>query len=313
MSDGERPFLKDLLKVVLRGDRTPPPYHAFTDEYDLDVGFAELDRVARLPGFTVSGTPRTPSPSPEALTQFATSIGEALASATSRLETVAPMETRRDTALTLLLDQSGSMRETPLLLSMSAALACRRSLASLGVKVEVAGFTTVSWHGGRPGQRCRRLGTRRYPGRLGELLHIRYREADEPVGDDDQAILDHLVGSPLPKENIDGEAIAWAVKRLRSRPANLKVLIVLSDGAPVEDFTLMRNGATYLLDHLKAVLAEVSAAGDVVICAIGIGYDVSRYYPDGRAAPTAEDLQWALPAAVEEVLAREWALPSPGP
>lgn len=110
MSDKEQPFLKDLLRMVLRGDASPPPYHAFTDEYDLDVGFPELSRVARLPGFSVSGTPRTPAPSPETLERFAAGMAAALADVARRLEPIAPVETRQDTALTLLLDQSGSMR-----------------------------------------------------------------------------------------------------------------------------------------------------------------------------------------------------------
>jgi len=207
----------------------------------------------------------------------------------------------RDTVVTCLIDNSGSMRGRPILLAAIAAdmLAC--TLERCGVKVEILGFTTRAWKGGRSRERWLSDGRPSQPGRLNDLRHIVYKAADAPwrrarLG------LGLMLREGLLKENIDGEALAWAYTRLRSRLERRKILIVISDGAPVDDATLSANSGSMLERHLRQVIAEIESSGQVELSAIGIGHDVTRYYRRALTLVDAGQLGGAVADELVELL-----------
>ncbi|MCH4023042.1 MAG: cobaltochelatase subunit CobT [Acetobacter sp.] len=191
----------------------------------------------------------------------------------------------RDTAVTLLIDNSGSMRGRPISVAAMCGDILARTLERCGVKVEILGFTTRAWKGGQSREKWIREGKPQSPGRLNDLRHIIYKSADTPWRRS-KANLGLMLREGLLKENIDGEALLWAWQRLRVRHEQRRILMVISDGAPVDDSTLSVNSASYLEDHLRAVIAHIEARRDVELIAIGIGHDVTRYY---RRAVTITD------------------------
>ena len=186
----------------------------------------------------------------------------------------------RDTVVTLLLDNSGSMRGRPISIAAISADILARTLERCGVKVEILGFTTRAWKGGQSREKWLSDGRPPHPGRLNDLRHIVYKKADEPWRRARRS-LGLMMREGLLKENIDGEALLWAHNRLIGRVEERKVLMVISDGAPVDDSTLSVNSGTYLERHLRQVIAWIEARSPVELVAIGIGHDVTRYY--GRA------------------------------
>ena len=191
----------------------------------------------------------------------------------------------RDTVVTLLIDNSGSMRGRPIAVAAMSADILARTLERCGVKVEVLGFTTRAWKGGQAREAWLRAGKPPSPGRLNDLRHIVYKPADAPWRRS-KINLGLMLREGLLKENIDGEAILWAHSRLSTRAEQRRILLVISDGAPVDDSTLSANPGNYLEKHLREVIAWMEARSEVELLAIGIGHDVTRYY---RRAVTISD------------------------
>lgn len=183
----------------------------------------------------------------------------------------------RDTVVSLLIDNSGSMRGRPITIAALSADILARTLERCGVKVEILGFTTRAWKGGKSREEWVRLGKPLSPGRLNDLRHVIYKPADTPYRRARKS-LGLMLREGLLKENIDGEALVWAHDRLLKRPEKRKIMMVISDGAPVDDSTLSTNAGSYLERHLRAVIAAIEARSPVQLTAIGIGHDVTRYY-----------------------------------
>jgi cobaltochelatase CobT len=191
----------------------------------------------------------------------------------------------RDTVVTLLLDNSGSMRGRPIMVAACCADILARTLERCGVKVEILGFTTKAWKGGQAREQWLGAGKPPGPGRLNDLRHIIYKRADSPWRRARRSLA-LMMREGLLKENIDGEALAWAHARLLARPEQRRILMMISDGAPVDDSTLSVNSGTYLEQHLRQVIEEIETRSPVELIAIGIGHDVTRYY---RRAVTITD------------------------
>jgi len=204
----------------------------------------------------------------------------------------------RDTVVTLLLDNSGSMRGRPISIAAICADVLARTLERCQVKVEILGFTTRAWKGGQSRERWLASGRPQQPGRLNDLRHIIYKAADAPWRRV-RSNLGLMMKEGLLKENIDGEALEWAHRRMLHRPEARKILMVISDGAPVDDSTLSVNPANYLEKHLRDVIALVERRKAVELIAIGIGHDVTRYY---QRAVTITDVE-QLAGAITEQLA----------
>jgi cobaltochelatase CobT len=195
----------------------------------------------------------------------------------------------RDTVVTLLIDNSGSMRGRPISIAAISADIMARTLERCGVKTEILGFTTRAWKGGQARENWLTAGRPGHPGRLNDLRHIIYKKADEPWRRARKS-LGLMMREGLLKENIDGEALLWAHNRLIGRPEERKILMVISDGAPVDDSTLSVNHGAYLERHLRQVINWIEARSPVELCAIGIGHDVTRYYQRAVTIMDAEQL-----------------------
>jgi cobaltochelatase CobT len=234
-------------------------------EFDLEEGILDAGRLAR-----VVSNPTTPlSFKMEKDTEF------------------------RDTCVTLLLDNSGSMRGRPISIAAICADVMARTLERCAVKVEILGFTTKAWKGGLAREKWLADGRPVTPGRLNDLRHIIYKSADAPWRRA-RPNLGLMMKEGLLKENIDGEALEWAHRRMMARPEQRKVLMVISDGAPVDDSTLSVNPANYLEKHLRDVIAMVEKRKAVELVAIGIGHDVTRYYERAVTITDAEQLAGAI-------------------
>ena len=195
----------------------------------------------------------------------------------------------KDTVVTLLIDNSGSMRGRPISIAAISADILARTLERCGVKTEILGFTTRAWKGGQSRESWLAAGRPPQPGRLNDIRHIVYKQADEPWRRA-KANLGLMMREGLLKENIDGEALLWAHGRLIGRPEDRKILMVISDGAPVDDSTLSVNSGSYLERHLRQVIGWIEARSPVELCAIGIGHDVTRYYARAVTIMDAEQL-----------------------
>ncbi len=199
----------------------------------------------------------------------------------------------RDTVVTLLLDNSGSMRGRPITVAATCADILARTLERCGVKVEILGFTTRAWKGGQSRESWLKAGKPANPGRLNDLRHIIYKGADAPWRRS-RRNLGLMMREGLLKENIDGEALEWAHQRLLVRPEQRKILMMISDGAPVDDSTLSVNPGNYLERHLRHVIADIEGNSAVELLAIGIGHDVTRYYKRAVTIVDAEELAGAI-------------------
>ncbi|KPA21956.1 Aerobic cobaltochelatase subunit CobT [Shimia sp. SK013] len=234
-------------------------------EFDLEEGILDAGRLAR-----VVANPTTPlSFKIEKDTEF------------------------RDTVVTLLLDNSGSMRGRPISIAAICADVLARTLERCNVKVEILGFTTKAWKGGLAREKWLNEGRPQQPGRLNDLRHIIYKKADAPWRRV-RPNLGLMMKEGLLKENIDGEALEWAHRRMAARPEQRKILMVISDGAPVDDSTLSVNPANYLEKHLRDVIAMVEKRKQVELLAIGIGHDVTRYYDRAVTITDVEQLAGAM-------------------
>ncbi|HHL21079.1 MAG TPA: cobaltochelatase subunit CobT, partial [Aliiroseovarius sp.] len=240
-------------------------------EFDLEEGILDAGRLAR-----VVANPTTPlSFKREKDTEF------------------------RDTVVTLLIDNSGSMRGRPISIAAICADVLARTLERCQVKVEILGFTTRAWKGGQSREKWLADGRPLTPGRLNDLRHIIYKAADAPWRRV-RPNLGLMMKEGLLKENIDGEALEWAHRRIACRQEARKILMVISDGAPVDDSTLSVNPANYLEKHLRDVIAMVEKRKQVELLAIGIGHDVTRYY---ERAVTITDVEQLAGAMTEQLAA----------
>ncbi|MBP7705164.1 MAG: cobaltochelatase subunit CobT [Caulobacter sp.] len=205
----------------------------------------------------------------------------------------------RDTVVTILIDNSGSMRGRPIMVAAVCADILARTLERCGVKTEILGFTTRAWKGGLSRDDWIKAGKPPSPGRLNDLRHIIYKAADAPWRRA-RRNLGLMMREGLLKENIDGEALMWAHQRIIGRPEQRKILMVISDGAPVDDSTLSVNSGHYLERHLRSVIGEIEAKSPVELLAIGIGHDVTRYY---KKAVTIVDVEQLGGVLVEQLAA----------
>ena len=199
----------------------------------------------------------------------------------------------RDTVVSLLIDNSGSMRGRPIAIAAICADILARTLERCGVQTEILGFTTRGWKGGQSRESWLAAGRPANPGRLNDLRHIVYKRGDEPYRHA-RRNLGLMMREGLLKENIDGEALLWAHNRLIARPEERRILMVISDGAPVDDSTASANGGTYLERHLRQVIEWIEKRSTVELIAIGIGHDVTRYYERAVTIMDAEQLAGAM-------------------
>src|SRR5665647_1127283 len=213
----------------------------------------------------------------------------------------------RDTVVTLLLDNSGSMRGRPITVAATCADILARTLERCGVKVEILGFTTRAWKGGQSREQWLTAGKPANPGRLNDLRHIIYKSADAPWRRA-RKNLGLMMREGLLKENIDGEALDWAHKRLLARTEQRKILMMISDGAPVDDSTLSVNPGNYLERHLRWVIEEIENRSPVELIAIGIGHDVTRYYKRAVTIVDAEELGGAMTEKLAELFEETTAI-----
>jgi cobaltochelatase CobT len=212
----------------------------------------------------------------------------------------------RDTVVTLLLDNSGSMRGRPIMVAACCADILARTLERCGVKVEILGFTTRAWKGGHSREEWLNAMKPPLPGRLNDLRHIIYKSADAPWRRA-RRNLGLMMREGLLKENIDGEALAWAHNRLLARPEQRRILMMISDGAPVDDSTLSVNSGSYLERHLRQVIQEIETRSPVELLAIGIGHDVTRYYRRAVTVTDAEELADVMTEKLAELFDEDLA------
>jgi cobaltochelatase CobT len=206
----------------------------------------------------------------------------------------------RDTVVSLLLDNSGSMRGRPITVAATCADILARTLERCGVKVEILGFTTRAWKGGQAREKWLSAGKPANPGRLNDLRHIIYKSADQPWRRA-RRNLGLMMREGLLKENIDGEALIWAHNRLLARTEQRRILMVISDGAPVDDSTLSVNSGNYLEKHLRQVIVDIEGRSPIELIAIGIGHDVTRYYKRAVTIVDAEELGGAMTEKLAEL------------
>ncbi|OYU47265.1 MAG: cobaltochelatase subunit CobT [Rhizobiales bacterium PAR1] len=206
----------------------------------------------------------------------------------------------RDTVVTLLIDNSGSMRGRPITVAATCADILARTLERCGVKVEILGFTTKAWKGGQSRELWLQSGKPANPGRLNDLRHVIYKSADAPWRRA-RRNLGLMMREGLLKENIDGEALDWAHQRLLVRKEQRKILMMISDGAPVDDTTLSVNSGNYLEKHLRAIIEQIETRSPVELIAIGIGHDVTRYYRRAVTIVDAEELGGVMTEKLAEL------------
>ena len=206
----------------------------------------------------------------------------------------------RDTVVSLLMDNSGSMRGRPIMVAALCADILARTLERCGVKVEILGFTTRAWKGGMSKEDWLKDGRPALPGRLNDLRHVIYKQADAPWRRA-RRNLGLMMREGLLKENIDGEALLWAHERLLARPEQRRILMVISDGAPVDDSTISANPGGYLERHLRAVIRHIEGTSPIQLIAIGIGHDVTRYYRRAVTIVDAEQLGGAMTEKLAEL------------
>jgi cobaltochelatase CobT len=277
------------------------PYQAYCRDFDVEVEADKLDTVlVAAAGRNLSGI------SAERLAEVETDLAvrrasrdTAVCDAAARIRAATSQNVLDDTVVSLLIDHSGSMRGLPILFATTAAMTASDLLDGLGAKQEVLGFTTVRWKGGLSREKWLRDGLPPWPGRLNDLLHIVYCSAGDRLHARHFATMQR---AELLKENIDGEAIEWGASRLRRRGESHKYLIVMSDGAPVDDSTLSVNSGDYMERHLLSVIHGIAQAGDIQLAAVGIGHPVERYYAQSITITALEELDRAVLQIIEQLL-----------
>jgi len=269
-----------------------PAYHAFTTAFDVVCKGRELERVLATKALDRRAARHSGDPDPaERRRQF----DDAYAAAKAGLP--GPAGDFGGVAVMILLDQSGSMAGRMPRVA-GALLAALEQLEAAGATTLLAGFTTVGWHGGRAKRAWRKAGRPVHPGRLCDLLHVIYSGPDRLTTRKD---LLPLTGYAICFENVDGEAVAWAERQLLALPQLRRCLVVVSDGAPVDDSTLMENCAEYLWDDLTRTVAGIRERGEIALGAVGIGHDVSQIYPVAGQVGDDDGLCAAILAVTREL------------
>lgn len=317
------------------GEGRAPDYHAFTTRFDETVAAEDLcdpDELERLRGYLdkqlshlhgvvsrlANRLQRRLMAKQNRAWEFDLEEGLLDAARLSRvvIDPLHPLSFKhekdtsfRDTVVTLLLDNSGSMRGRPITVAATCADILARTLERCGVKVEILGFTTRAWKGGQSREAWLAANKPANPGRLNDLRHIIYKAADAPWRRS-RKNLGLMMREGLLKENIDGEALDWAFKRLLARTEQRRILMMISDGAPVDDSTLSVNAGNYLERHLRWVIEEIETRSPIELIAIGIGHDVTRYYRRAVTIVDAEELGGAMTEKLAELFDEE-AVPEP--
>jgi cobaltochelatase CobT len=285
--------------------RETPAYRVYTKKFDVVINADDLETVlGSLSDSEKIEHSRAWRTFSHALLDWRTRTTVTALDSTSRIRTMKTAEELGDTAITILVDQSGSMKGQSMLLTTAACDVAQDFLSHLGIVNEVLGFTTVRWKGGKSRQLWKSKGSRLSPGRLNDLLHIVYRSAQDERASAGGHLWSHMLRPDLPKENIDGEAIEWAVERLSASKAKQKTLIVLSDGAPVDDSTLFHNDKDILDRHLREVIGRLQEAGEIQLFGLGIGFDTARYYRNSHAIRSVDDLGTMLISVLENAVCR---------
>ncbi|MFZ5670401.1 MAG: cobaltochelatase subunit CobT [Pseudomonadota bacterium] len=321
MGDGAKPARPD----IKDSGQPEPPYKVFTTAHDEVVGAEELcdsEELTRLRAYLDQQLNSLSS----VVSRLANRLQRRLMAQQNRswtfdleegmldvarlprviIDPTAPLSFKqeedtefRDTVVTLLIDNSGSMRGRPIMVAAVCADILARTLERCAVKTEILGFTTRAWKGGLSRDDWIKAGKPPSPGRLNDLRHIVYKAADAPWRRA-RRNLGLMMREGLLKENIDGEALMWAHQRLIGRPEQRRILMVISDGAPVDDSTLSVNSGHYLERHLRGVIAEIEGRSPIELLAIGIGHDVTRYY---KKAVTIVDVEQLGGVLVEQLAA----------
>nr|WP_048655453.1 hypothetical protein [Sinorhizobium fredii] len=277
-------------------------YHVYTREFDVVIDAHKLDSVlGRLPPDQEAAHAEAWTTFSCALEGWRTKVHLTALEATARIRAAVDTQDLAETAISILVDQSGSMRGQSMLLLAAACDIAQNFLVHLGVTTEVLGFTTVRWKGGESRRLWRRRGSRPFPGRLCDLLHIVYRSAEDRRASTGRRFKP-MLRPDLPKEYVDGEAIEWAVGRLMQAPARRRTLVILSDGVPADDSTLMANREDFLDRHLRDVIARIESTGDIKLVGVGIGFDTSTYYRTSSMISSVDDLGLSLIATLEEAI-----------
>ncbi|WP_341801567.1 cobaltochelatase subunit CobT [Rhizomicrobium palustre] len=314
-ADGEQPWRPD----IPYGDNSGWDYKPYTTQFDEVIGAAELcdaEELARLRNYLDQQLLQAQS----VVARLANKLQRLLQAQQNRswdfdleegmldtarltrvvIDPMHPLSFKqekdtdfRDTVVTLLLDNSGSMRGRPIMVAAMCADILARTLERCAVKVEILGFTTRAWKGGQSREKWLADGKPPQPGRLNDLRHVVYKAADEPWRRA-RKNLGLMMREGLLKENIDGEALMWAYNRLAGRPEQRKILMVISDGAPVDDSTLSVNTGNYLERHFRKVIDFIENRSSVELTAIGIGHDVTRHYARAVTIVDAEQLGGAM-------------------
>ena len=286
-----------------RGDATTAGYHAYVTIHDWIVPSSKLSSaIGRLSEKHKSALDAAWTELEVGLVAWRTKHLILAADAAAEIRAGLSAADLANTVVSILVDQSGSMRGQKMLYAAASIDIAQEFLRTLGVKVEVLGFTTRAWRGGESRRTWDADGRPKNPGRLNDLLHIIYREANDTRQSSLGHALKPMLRPDLPKENIDGEAIEWAAGRLRARAEARKVLLVLSDGAPVDDSTLQATGLRYLHDHLLKVVRQLETAGDVELLAIGLAFDVGNYYRVSTTCEAPDELGKAMLTALQRQL-----------
>lgn len=255
-------------------------YRVYTTKFDRVVNAAELDKVlGPLSPIDRKYLDEAWSELQSGLLPWKTKVQIASIEVAQHIRAKMPFDQRQDVVVTLLFDHSGSMRGQKMLFGAATADVMQEFLGTLNISCEILGFTTSRWRGGRSRRRWIWRFKPRNPGRLNDLLHVVFRAADDNRVSTGSWNYRQMLRYDYPKENVDGEAIEWAVARLRDVDRRRKILIVLSDGAPVDDSTLLENGPSYLSNHLQEVVEKVTREGQVEIAAFGIGFGPHQFYP----------------------------------
>jgi cobaltochelatase CobT len=284
-----------------KAESAPPPdggYRIFTTQYDLEIRVEDLPKVM---GWLDEAAFRDYAlECDRTVDAWRAAADLAAIAAVDRVKAANSTGNLRDTVACLLIDHSGSMRGQRAILGTAVADIVADFWSRIGIAYEILGFTTQSWRGGRSRHAWRRIGQPPNPGRLCDLLHIIYRSADETVPGAPWSIR-NLMRRELLKENIDGEAILWAVRRLRARPEQRRVLVVMSDGVPVDDSTLAANDPWILVNHLCEVTRAVARAPDFRLGAVGLDCDVSDFYKRNVVVSSTNDFAHRLVPFLERL------------
>lgn len=281
----------------------PPPYRVYTREFDKTIAAYQLDEVlGKLSPDDAAALEQSWHILETSLMAWRTECSLKAIEASREIGAHVTKAQLADTVVSLLIDHSGSMRGQSILMAAAAVDIAQNFLRQLGCQVEILGFTTSSWKGGKSRIKWERSGKIEKPGRLCDLLHIIYRSAADSRTSGMVYSLKHMLRPDLLKENVDGEALEWAAGRLFDRSEASKVLLVFSDGAPVDDSTLTQNAPHYLFHHLTQVISTLENDERIRLMAIGLGHDVGKCYKTSRRIDSSDQFGLAVIDLLKEGL-----------